>query len=138
MVYDREREQLNDAVVAEHQRAVAAGEKRVLRTTATGEFHSYAADEIGFTPGRGQLQVSTWWGMGIVTLVLGMGFVFSWVLLLAPLAKNEPPFWGALFLTVLAGLLGRYTFGMARDEYRATRVRQERGVPKPGRSGRLP
>ena len=60
MVYDRERERRNDAVYAEHKRAVAAGEKRVLRTTSTGELHSYPGDEIGFSPGRGQTQVSTW------------------------------------------------------------------------------
>ncbi|WP_460667968.1 hypothetical protein [Kocuria himachalensis] len=52
MVYDPERARRNDAVYAEHQQALAAGEKRVLRTTATGELHSYANDEIGFTPAQ--------------------------------------------------------------------------------------
>lgn len=138
MVYDRERERRNDAVYAGHKQALARGERRVLRMTATGELHSYAGDEIGFTPGRGQVQVSTWWGMGIVTAVFGLLFVFSWVLLLAPLVKGEQPFWGALFLSALPGLLGWYSFRLARAEYRAAKLRKERRAPNPGSSGRLP
>jgi hypothetical protein len=138
MVYDPERARRNDAVYAEHQQALAAGEKRVLRTTATGELHSYANDEIGFTPGAGQVQVSTWWGMGIVTAVLGLLFVLSFFILLAPMAQDRPPYWGALFVSALAGFLAWYCFLLARDEYRATQLRKERGVPKPGISGHLP
>lgn len=80
MVFDRERDRRNDAVYAEHQEALARGEKRVLRRMDTGELHSYPGDEIGFSPGRGQVQVRTWWGMGIVTAVLGLLFVASWVI----------------------------------------------------------
>ncbi|MFY9634968.1 MAG: hypothetical protein WAL27_09620 [Cellulosimicrobium cellulans] len=127
-----ERERRNDAVYAEHKEALSRGEKRVLRRTDTGELHSYAGDEIGFSPGRGQAQVRTWWGMGIVSLVLGLLFVASWIILLMPLGKGEQPFWGALFLTALAGLGCWYTLGMARDEHRAARIRQERGAPRPG------
>ena len=132
MVFDRERERRNDAVYAEHKEALARGEKRVLRKTAEGELHSYAGDEIGFSPGRGQVQVTTWWGMGILTVLMGLFFVASGVLLLAPLGRGDQPFWGALFLTALSGLGGWYTFGLARAEYRATKIRKERGAPKPG------
>jgi hypothetical protein len=69
-VFDSERERRNDAVYAEHREALSRGEKRLLRKTATGELHSYAGDEIGFSPGRGQAQVRTWWGMSIVSAVL--------------------------------------------------------------------
>ncbi|WP_218649865.1 hypothetical protein [Paenarthrobacter nitroguajacolicus] len=100
MISDRERR--NDAVYAEHKAAVAAGEKRVLRNTSTGELHSYPADEIGFTPGSGQAQVSTWWGMGILAVVAAILTVFSVVLLLAPLGQGQSPMWGALFLTAAA------------------------------------
>ena len=136
MIDDRERR--NDLVVAEHKAARARGEKRVLRTTRTGELHSYAADEIGFTPGHGQPQVSTWWGMGIVTAFLGLLFVFSWGLLLAPVAQGGDPFWGALALAALSGALGWYSFRLTREELRAARRRKERGVPRPGTSGSLP
>jgi len=137
-MFDREQERCNDAVYAEHKQAVARGEKRVLRTTATGALHSYAGDEIGFTPGRGHPQVSTWWGMGIVTAVLGLLFVFSWVMLLTPVMEGRQPYWGALFLIALSGFLAWYCLGLARDEYRATRRRKERGAPEPGTSGHLP
>lgn len=138
MVDDPEREQRNDAAWAEHKQAMARGEKRVLRTTATGQLHSYAGDEIGFTPGRGQAQVSTWQGMVIVTAVPGLLFAFSTVTLLAPVVQGQQPYWGALFLMALAGLGAWYTFGLARDEYRAANLRKARSTPEPGTSGHLP
>lgn len=132
MVYDRERERRNDTVYAEHKRAVAAGEKRVLRKTSTGELHSYPSDEIGFTPGRGHAQVSTWWGMGVLAVFAGLITAFSVVLFLDPLGRGEGPFWGALFLTALTGAFTYYAYTLSRDEYRATRLRKRRGSPKPG------
>lgn len=132
MVYDREREKRNDSVYAEHKRAVAAGEKRVLRTTGTGELHSYPADEIGFSPGRGQAQVRTWWGMGILAVVAALMVVLSVLILLAPLGQGAGPFWGALFLTALSGAFTFYAFRLARDEYRASQLRKLRNSPKPG------
>jgi hypothetical protein len=136
MVYDRERERRNDAVYAEHKKAVAAGEKRVLRTTSTGELHSYPGDEIGFTPGHGQAQVSTWWGMAIICAVLGLLFLGSLVMLTVTLLQGRGE-WGALF-PILMGAFGfLYTLGLSRDEYRASRLRKQRGSPKPGTSGRV-
>ncbi|MEX5259231.1 hypothetical protein [Kocuria sp. CPCC 205263] len=73
-----------------------------------------------------------------MTTVLWIGFVFSWVLLFAPVAQGEPPMWSALFLSGIGGLIGWYTFRMVRDEYRASKVRKQRGVPEPGTSGSLP
>lgn len=103
MSFDRERERRNDDVYAEHKEALARGEKRVLRKTDTGELHSYPADEIGFSPGRGQVQVRSWWGMGILTAVMGLLVILSGVILLAPVSRGEQPFWGALFLTAFGG-----------------------------------
>ncbi|WP_223252971.1 hypothetical protein [Arthrobacter sp. AFG7.2] len=85
MVYDRERMRHEDAVYAEHKKAVAAGGKRVLRKTSAGELHSYPAEEIGFTPGRGHAQVSTWWGMGIITAFLGLVLIVGLWLFQRPL-----------------------------------------------------
>jgi hypothetical protein len=132
VTFDRERERRNDDVYAEHKAALARGEKRVLRRTNTGELHSYPGDEIGFSPGRGQVQVRSWWGMGILTTVMSLLVVLSLVILLAPMGRGEPPFWGALFLTALGGLGAWYTFSMARDEYRAKKLRKERQAPEPG------
>ncbi|MDR6415646.1 hypothetical protein J2808_002387 [Pseudarthrobacter sulfonivorans] len=91
MVYDREREKRNDTVYAEHKRAIAAGEKRILRKTSTGELHSYPADEIGFSPGRGQAQVSTWWGMGILMVFSASVFVTCLWLFLRPSGMGAHP-----------------------------------------------
>lgn len=135
MVYDRERFEREDAVYAEHKKAVAAGEKRVLGKTSRGELHSYPADEIGFTPGSGQAQVSTWWGMGIITVFLGLGLIIGVWLFQRPLWGGGLPDWGALWLIGFAGLMTLYTFNLARGEYRATRLRKLRGSPKPSSSG---
>ncbi|MFC9772541.1 MULTISPECIES: hypothetical protein [unclassified Pseudarthrobacter] len=134
MYSDQERR--NDAVYAEHKAAVKAGEKRVLRNTVTGDLHSYPGDEIGFTPGRGQAQVSTWWGMGILALVGAIITVFSLVLLLAPLGQGQSPMWGVLFMTALGGAFTLYAVTLSRQEYRATQLRKLRGSPKPSSTGR--
>ena len=134
MISDRKRH--NEAVYAEHQAAVAAGEERVLRNTCTGELHSYPTDEIGFTPGAGQAQVSTWWGMGIVATGAALLCIFSIVLLLAPLAQGQGPMWAALVLTALGGGVTFYAVAMSRREYRAMRLRKLRGSPRPSPSGR--
>jgi hypothetical protein len=132
MVFDPDRERRNDEVYAEHKAAIARGEKRVLRKTETGDLHSYPADEIGFSPGRGQAQVRTWWGMVIVSAFLGLVFLGSSVLFLASFGQGADPEWGALFPIVFGGLGAWYTFGMARDEYRAKKLRKERQAPEPG------
>lgn len=132
MTFDRDRERRNDEVYADHKAALARGEKRVLRRTNTGELHSYPGDEIGFSPGRGQVQVRSWWGMGILTTVMVLLVILSLVILVLPLGNGEPPLWGALFLTALGGFGAWYTFGMARDEYRAKKLRKERSAPDPG------
>jgi hypothetical protein len=137
MVYDREQFEREDALYAEHKEAVAAGEKRVLRKTSTGELHSYPADEIGFTPGSGHAQVSTWWGMGIIMMIMMIGLVVGVWLFQRPLWEGGPPEWGALWLIGFAGLMTLYTFNLARDEYRAAKLRKRRGSPKPSSSGRV-
>ena len=74
--------------------------------------------------------------MGILTVVMGCCSL-SWAILLAPATREAGPTGGA-FLVALCGLLGWYTYTLARDEYRASRVRRERGAPRPGSSGTLP
>lgn len=133
MAYDRERDRRDDAVYAEHKQAVAVGEKRVLRRTSTGELHSYPGDEIGFTPGRGHAQVSTWWGMGIHAVFAVLMFLFGCLLFVLPALNGEGRlFWGALWVIGLVGFFVPYAFNLARHEYRATQLRKRRGSPKPG------
>lgn len=122
----------DEAVSVEHHEAVARGERRVLRTTGDGRLHSYPADEIGFTPGRGQAQVRTWWGMAVLAAVMALLALFSVVILLAPMGQGSGPEWRALFLLVMGGLGTWYCVVLARAERRAGRVRRERGSPEPG------
>lgn len=131
-VVDQELERRNDAVRAEHKAAVARGENRLLRRTVTGALHSYASDEIGVNPSNNQ-QVKTWWGMAIVAAFLWLLFLGSWLLLFSPLSQGDGPAWGALFPIVLGGLGGWYALRLSRAEYRAAKVRKQRGVPEPGR-----
>jgi hypothetical protein len=135
LVYSSEAERRNDAVYAEHKKAVAAGEKRVLRRTSSGELHSYPGDEIGFTPGRGHVQVSTWWGMGILMAFSGTVLVACLWLFQRPLWEGQPPEWALLWPIGMSGFFTPYAFILARDEYRATQLRKRRGSPKPSPSG---
>lgn len=123
----------DQAVTAEHEEAVARGEKRVLRKTKAGVLHSYPADEIGFTPGSGQPQVRTWWGMAVLAVVVALitlGSVGG--MFLVPMSRGHGPQWGGLFLVAMGGLFTWYAVRLARDEYRAGKVRKERGSPEPG------
>lgn len=117
---------------AEHKEAPARGEQRVLRKTDAGKLHSYSADEIGFSPGRGQVQVRSWWGMGVLTTAMGLLVVLSLVILLGPVGRGEHPFWGALILTAFGGFGAWYTGGMAIGEYQARKLRKQRQAPEPG------
>ena len=123
----------DEAVTAEHEEAVARGERRVLRTTQTGVLHSYPADEIGFTPGSGQPQVRTWWGMAVLAVVavlITLGSVVG--MFLVPMSRGHGPQWAGLFLVAMGGLFAWYAVRLARAEYRAGQVRKERGSPEPG------
>ncbi|GAA5028489.1 hypothetical protein GCM10023258_24040 [Terrabacter aeriphilus] len=119
-------------VTAEHEEAVARGEKRVLRRTTDGRLHSFPADEIGFSPGRGQAQVRTWWGMAVLATVMALLTLGSLWMLLAPIGQGETPEWYALWGLVPGALFTWYAVRLARDEYLAVRVRRERGSPEPG------
>lgn len=133
MVYDRERDRRDDAVYAEHQQAVAAGGKRVLRRTRTGELHSYPAEEIGFTPGSGHAQVSSWWGMGILVLFIAAMFIFGLMMFLGPLKDGgDSPLWGALWVMAMAAAFIPWGIKLARAEYRGKKLRRLRGSPEPG------
>ena len=121
----------DDETRARHEQAVAAGERRMLARTENGELHSYARDEIGFPrEGSGPIASSST-QMWILAGVFAVFVALSLLLVAAPTQQGEPPFWGALFLTIgsLTGSLHAAHF--ARAEARAKRVRRARGVPEP-------
>ena len=118
----------------EHRAAIARGEKRTLLRTKDGGWHSYAADELGFRR-DGLIQVRTWWGVGIIGLIMFAGLILSGYLFIEPgLDDGKPgwtPYWGALWLTAVAVILLTVSLRYMVRELRARRVRRERGVPEP-------
>ncbi len=121
----------DETVAAEHRAAVLRGEDRFLRLTRTGELHSYLADEIGL-PARGSgREVTSWWGLTILTVLFAVLFVGSWTIILLPLATGESPAWIGLLPAALGAGMGLFTGSLARMQFRARRVRISRGVPEP-------
>ena len=129
---DAARRSADEQTRALHEQAVAAGEKRLLtRTVDGGRLHSYAADEIGFARAGSGPIVTTAPGMLLLGLFFAAVTAFSIFLIVAPAANGQDPLWGALVLTIggIAGLV--YAVRLARSEFRARRIRRERGVPDP-------
>ena len=129
---DAARRSEDEPTRALHEQAVAAGEKRLLtRTVDGGRLHSYAADEIGFARAGSGPIVTTAPGMLLLGLFFAAVTAFSIFLIAAPAANGQDPLWGALVLTIggIAGLV--YAARLARSEFRARRIRRERGVPDP-------
>lgn len=124
--------QHDEEVRAAHEHAVAAGEKRLLtRTMDRGRLHSYAADEIGFARAGSGPIVTTAVGMVILAAVFAAVTVFSVVLVAAPTSQGESPMWGALVLTVIGAAGVLYAVRLAVSEFKARRIRRERGLPEP-------
>ncbi len=122
----------DDEVRSRHEQAVAAGEKRLLtRTLDRGRLHSYAADEIGFARAGSGPIVTTAPGMVVLALVFAALTVFSLVLVAAPTSQGEGPLWGALVLTALGAAGVLYALRLAVSEFKARRIRRERGLPEP-------
>lgn len=128
----RELEARNDAIYAEHRAIVARGEKRVLRTTRTGLLHSYRPDEIGLGPASTGREVTTWWGLSILTACFAAIFAASWAIVLVPVSRGDGPAWAGLVVTAMGGLGAAYTGHLTIIQLRARRVRRRRGAPEPG------
>lgn len=132
MVDRRELEARNDAIYAEHRAVVARGEKRVLRTTRSGLLHSYQPDEIGLGPASSTREVTSWWGLSILTAFFVAVFAASWAIVLVPVSRGEGPAWAGLVVTAMGALGAAYTGHLALIQLRARRVRRRRGAPEPG------
>ncbi|MBT2550477.1 hypothetical protein [Arthrobacter sp. ISL-65] len=121
----------DDQVRAEHEQAMARGEKRVLSRTVDGQLHSYGKDEIGIVNASSRPQVRSATGFTILAVVFAALAVGSILLVAAPTGQGQDPLWGALFLTA-AGVGGVvYSARLAVTAAKAKRLRKERGVPEP-------
>lgn len=126
----------DEEVFAEHRRLLGRGEKRFLHRTEFGNLHSYAPDELGFRPDGAPASdhpISWVWGV----LLLVMYSVFT--LLFAGIGLFAADEWllrvsAAMLVAVMLGFSLRLALA-TRKEYRAARVRAQRGLPRPGREG---
>lgn len=115
-----------------HNQALAAGQRRVLSRTTSGELYSYAKDEIGFRrngPGNG---VSTLWGLVVVTSVMAAFGIMTIVMAAGVLSPDGEPAWGFLVLAGFAAAMVWWGFRCAISEISARKIREQRGVPTPG------
>lgn len=120
------------AVFAEHRAALERGEEHALRRTVTGELHSYAKDEH-VAPGNDPYNLRSLW-VGILIAAVYLGFaILSAALFAGQLVRGEPLNWLLPAVAVIFIIFGRPAFVFCRDEFKASKVRKERGIPKPDR-----
>lgn len=121
----------DDQVRADHDQALARGDKRVLFRTVEGRLHSYTREELGVVTASSHPQVRSAGGFLVMALFFAAVAVFSVMLVAGPTSRGQDPLWGALILTA-AGIGGvLYAARMARVASRAKRLRAERGIPEP-------
>ena len=126
----------DEEAFGKHRWLLAQGEKRFLHRTEFGNLHSYAPDELGFRPNGAPPSdhpVSWVWGV----LLLMMYSVFTLFFAGVGLFASEDWFLKVLAAILVAVMLG-CSFRLAaatRREFRAARVRKQRGLPRPGRVG---
>ncbi|MCC9173661.1 hypothetical protein [Arthrobacter sp. zg-Y179] len=126
----------DEEVFAEHRRLLARGEKRFLHRTEFGNLHSYAPDELGFRPdGAPPSDHPNSWVVGVLLLILyavftlvftaiGLFAADDWMLRVIAVILVAAMLWSTVRVAVAS-----------RKEYRAARVRKQRGLPRPGRQG---
>ncbi|MDQ1052781.1 hypothetical protein QE394_000709 [Arthrobacter sp. SORGH_AS 212] len=117
----------DDAVHAEHQAALARGEKRVLYLTKDGMLHSYTKTELGGPPNGS----TRWWQNlpGLVFLVPMFGLCM-YVAITNPVGTAKAQ-WATLFGALLMALGAAYLIWESVVVYRARKERLRRGSPDP-------
>lgn len=129
---DQQRAERDREATRRHDERVAAGERLILARAATGDLISYRPEEYGFVKsGAGRPQVKTVWGAGVVTAFLaGFGILTAVLFAGGVLAGDDVP-WEVWFVPLLCLLLCWVSSRYLRQEWRARRLRKERGVPRP-------
>lgn len=69
--------------------------------------------------------------MVLLAAVFAAVTVFSIFLVAAPTSRGESPLWGALVLPVVGASGVLYAVRLAVSEFKARRIRRERGLPEP-------
>lgn len=133
MVYSAEREQRDARTRAAHDEYVArTGEKRILMRAVNGELVSYSPEEYGV--GRLGLgpRINTRWGHLVYVLAIAAIIaVFVYLPLQKLLVEGNAELMGFLVVPALLALLEVFAVRNLLREWRAHKLREERGLPRP-------
>ncbi|WP_299167014.1 hypothetical protein [uncultured Arthrobacter sp.] len=133
MVYDAERERRDTRTRAAHEEQVArTGENRVLTRGINGELVSYTREEYGV--GRTGLgpRINTRWGhlVYVVAIAVIIG-IFLYLPLQNVLVEGNSEMIGFLVIPALLILFEVYAVRNLLREWRAHKLREARGLPRP-------
>ena len=131
MFDDAERSRRDEATRQWHHQALAAGQRRVLVRTMSGELYSYARDEIGVLTASSHPTVRSAAGFIMIAIFCAALSAFSILLVAGPTSQGQNPMWGALILTAAGVGGGVYAARLAGIAVKARRLRAERGIPEP-------
>lgn len=126
--------EIDEGVKRWHNRAVAAGEERILARTLDGDLYSYRWDEITLG-GKNVAIVESMWFMTTFAGVMAAITLVSLVGCVSFSAADGQ--WGRLVLPAMSGLFAWLLFLWARQDWDARALREERGVPEP-KAGKRP
>lgn len=132
MLDKSQREKRDEATTTAHNVLVErTGEKRRLVRAVTGELVSYSREEYGVGKSGHGPTVQTVWGYMVMIVVLG-GLTAMGFLLLAQAIADEPSAAvGAVFMIALSLTFLLYSARNLVIEWRARKLRKERGLPRP-------
>lgn len=133
MVYDAERDRRDAATTVAHEEQVRrTGENRVLMRAVTGELVSYTRDEYGV--GRLGLgpRINTRWGHLVYVLAIAAIIgIFLYLPLQKLLVEGNAEMVGFLVVPALLIVLEIFAVRNLLREWRAHKLREERGLPRP-------
>lgn len=133
MVYNAERERRDTQTKAAHEEHIGrTGEKRVLVRAINGELVSYTREEYGV--GRLGLgpRINTRWGHLVYVLAIAVIIgIFLYLPLQDLLIEGNPEMIGFLVIPALLVVLEIFAVRNLLREWRAHKLREARGLPRP-------
>ena len=133
LVYNAERERRDAVTRAAHEDQVArTGENRVLTRGINGELVSYTRDEYGV--GRLGLgpRINTRWGHLVYVLAIAVIIcIFVYLPLRNLLVEGDSGMLGFLVIPALLVILEIFAVRNLVREWRAHKLREARGLPRP-------
>lgn len=122
------RREIEEGVKRWHDRAVAAGEDRVLAWTTDGDLYSYRRDEITLGGKYVPVVAPLWFMTTFAAMIIAFGLV---ALVMSVISSASDGQWARLFLPAGIGLYAWLLVHWARKDWDARARRWDRGVPDP-------